>query len=234
MMPVLRRSLFLLGFLLVASCNSNSPYYRLQFTMPWAVSLEPGQSTQFEVTLNRVGDQPGELRVNMESAPEGITMTPEIIVPEGEGITTQMVTVNVAQDIAVTGAQRTLLLANDSGKDLVSGAELYVVVLPATTSQPEFSIALAQRQLTLFVGQSELTPVQITRAEGFTGPLTLSLESDSRRITAQPVVVPGDQASANILITTTTSVARIPVAVTVVATAEDGRTARTSLTLDMR
>lgn len=81
MMPLLRRSLFLLGCLLAISCNSDSPYYRVQFTLPDTVSLSPGESEQFDMTVDRIGDQPGELRVDLVTAPEGITLSPRSSCP---------------------------------------------------------------------------------------------------------------------------------------------------------
>ncbi|NTX54067.1 MULTISPECIES: hypothetical protein [Myxococcus] len=234
MMPVIRRSLFILGCLFAASCNSNSPYYRVQITAPEAVSLMPGESAQFDLTLDRVGDQPGELRVNLESQPDGITLTPEVVLPEGETTITTPVTVAVAQDIQVTGTQRMLLLATDSVKDFASGATFYVVVLPPTVAQPDFSITLEPRQITVLAGANEFVGVTVNRIAPFAGPVTLTVESPTRRISAQPVVVAADQTTVNFLIYTQSSLTRLPVPITVIATSEDGRQAKTGLTLNIR
>lgn len=234
MMPVIRRSLFILGCLFAASCNSNSPYYRVQITAPEAVSLAPGESATFDLTLDRVGDQPGELRLNLESEPEGITLTPEVVLPAGETTVTTPVTLSVAEDIQVTGTQRMLLLATDAVKDIDSGATFFVIILPPTQVQPDFSIALEPRQLTLFAGQNEFVRVNVTRVAPFTGPVTLTIESPTLRVSAKPVVVTPEQTSVNFLVYTESSTTRIPIPIAVVATSEDGRQAKTGLTLNIR
>ncbi|MFY2556557.1 hypothetical protein ACN469_02840 [Corallococcus terminator] len=234
MMPVIRRSLLILGCLFAASCNSNSPYYRVQITAPEVVSLTPGESANFDLTLDRVGDQPGELRVNLESEPEGITLIPEVVLPAGETTITQAVTLTVAQGSQLTGAQRMLLLATDSVKDIASGATLYVVVLPPPQQQPDFSIAIEPRQMNLFAGQSEFVRVTINRIAPFAGPVTLSIESPTLRISAEPRVLTPEQTSVNFTINTETSTTRLPIAITIVATSEDGRQAKTGLTLNVR
>ncbi|AGC42740.1 hypothetical protein MYSTI_01392 [Myxococcus stipitatus DSM 14675] len=234
MMPVLRRSLFLLGCLLAISCNSDSPYYRVQFSMPDTVSLSPGESTQFDLTLDRVADQPGELRVDLVGAPQGITLLPQVVLPEGSESITVPVTVSVAQDIQVSGTQTTTLQAKDSGKDLISTATLFVVVLPPPTPAEGFSITTEDRTLDVFPGQNQLATIQVARTSGFTGALTLTLESSSRRILAKPLVVPAEQTSARFLIQTTDSATRLPQPITVIATSEDGRQAKLALTINVR
>lgn len=233
MMPVIRRSLFILGCLFAASCNSNSPYYRVQITAPEVVSLAPSESAQFDLTVDRVGDQPGELRVNLESEPEGITLTPEVVLPASEETVTTPVTVAVAEDIQVTGTQQMLLTAVDPVRDIIAGARFYVVVLPPTQAQPDFSIALEPRQITLYPGQTEFVRVNVTRVAPFAGPVTLTIESPTLRITAKPLVVTPEQSSVNFLIATESSTTRIPIPITVIATSEDGRQARTGLTLNV-
>ncbi|WP_342379179.1 hypothetical protein NVS55_07090 [Myxococcus stipitatus] len=234
MMPVLRRSLFLLGCLLAISCNSDSPYYRVRFTMPDTVSLSPGESTQFDMTLDRVGDQPGELRVDLVTAPPGITLSPQVVLPEGSETITVPVTVSVAQDTQASGTQRTTLQAKDTGKDLISTATLYVVVLPPPTPADGFAISTEDRTLDFFPGQNQLATIQVARTNGFTGALTLTIESSSRRIMAKPLVVAAEQTSARFLIETSDSATRVPQPITVIATSEDGRQARLGLTVNVR
>ncbi|WP_338869831.1 hypothetical protein [Myxococcus stipitatus] len=234
MMPLLRRSLFLLGCLLATSCNSDSPYYRVRFTLPDTVSLSPGESEQFDLTVDRIGDQPGELRVDMVTAPEGITLSPQVVLPEGSQTITVPVTVAVASNIQVSGAQQTLLLAKDSVKDIASGATLYVVVLPAPVAAEGFSISTEDRTLDFFPGQNQLAGIQVTRTNGFTGAVTLTIESPTKRVLAKPMVVQGEQTSARFLIETTESSPRLPVPITVIATSEDGRQAKMGLTVNVR
>ncbi|QSQ18052.1 hypothetical protein [Myxococcus landrumensis] len=234
MMPVLRRSLFLLGCLLAISCNSDSPYYRVRFYMPDTVSLSPGESVQFDLTVDRVGDQPGELRVDMVTAPEGITLSPQVVLPEGEESITVPVTVSATQGIQVSGTQQTLLQAKDSVKDIVSGATLFVVVLPPPVPADGFSIAAEDRTLDFYPGQTQFAAIQVTRTNGFTGPVTLTIESPTKRVLAKPMVVPAEQPSTRFLIETTDSTPRLPVPITVIATSEDGRQAKMGLTINVR
>ncbi|WP_240359036.1 hypothetical protein [Pyxidicoccus trucidator] len=234
-MPVLRRSFLLLGCLLAAACTSDTPFYSVQVDVIDAVSLTPGESTPVEITLSRVSDTPGEVRLSLENEPEGVTLSPDVILPAGEDSITATPTLAVAATTtAEAGLYRTQLLATDEANDRAAGATFFVVLLATPAAQPDFSISVEPRQVNLFAGQSQQVTVAVTRAEGFTGVVTLTLESPTSRVFAAPTTVPAGTTAQLFLVATDRATTRVPVPTTVVATTEDGRRATTGLTINVR
>jgi hypothetical protein len=236
MTSLIRRSLFLLGCLLAASCTTDTPSYSIALTAPDAVSLGPGESSPVEMTLTRLSAESGEVRLTIYSAPEGVTLEPtELVLPQGEESITLTPTLAVAANTTVRGLNEVVLVAEDAGNTRFATAySLYVVVLEPPEPQPDFGITVDPRQITLFVGQNTLLRVALTRSQGFTGPVTLSLESPTTRISAQPATIGADQTTAELEILTDRSTTAIPVPLKVIATSEDGRQAKASFTLNLR
>jgi|GEM_PF-2432139 len=234
-MLALRRSLFLLGCVLATSCGGDVPFYQVQVDVVDTVSLVRGESTPVEITLSRTSDTPGDIRLTLFNAPEGVTLSPAVILPAGEETLTATPTLAVAANTtAKPGLYRTQLLAEDAANDRAAGALFFVVLLPVPESQPDFSISVEPRQVNLFAGQSEQVPVTVTRAAGFTGPLTLTLETPTSRIQADPATIAAGQTSKQLFVSTERATTRVPVVTTIVATSEDGRKATTGLTLNLR
>ncbi|MFP2904873.1 hypothetical protein ACLESD_07425 [Pyxidicoccus sp. 3LFB2] len=234
-MPVLRRSLFLLGCVLATSCASDVPYYAVQVDVLDTVSLAPGDSAPLEITLSRVSETQGDVRLTLRNAPEGVTLSPDVVLPAGQESITATPTLTVAANTPEEpGLYRTQLLAEDPANERASGAVFFIVLLPTPASQPDFSIAVEPRQVNLLVGQSQQTTVTVTRAEGFTGPLTLTLESPTSRVRAEPTPVAPGAPTAVFTIFVDRAATRLPVATTIVATTEDGRRATTGLTVNVR
>ncbi|MCP3138949.1 hypothetical protein [Pyxidicoccus xibeiensis] len=234
MMSTIRRSLFLLGCMLAVSCASDRPFFRIGIQATDTVTLAPGESTPLEITLSREADFPGEVRLNLANAPAGVTLTPEVILPEGETSITASPTLAVAAETTAQGMQRTQLLAEDAANDVAAGATLFLVILPLPTTQPDFSVAVAPRQVNLIVGQSTQVPVTITRAEGFTGPVTVTLTSPTTRVRADAATIAAGQSNTNLFVFTERSATPLPIPTTVVATSEDGRQATTGFTVNLR
>lgn len=235
LLPAVRRSLFLLGCVLAASCASDVPFYSVQVDVIDTVSLVPGESTPVEITLTRVSETPGDVRLTLFNAPEGVTLSPDIILPGGEETLTATPTLAVAANTTATpGLYRTQLLAEDQTNDRASGATFFIVILPTPASQPDFSISVEPRQVNLFAGQSDQVTVTVTRAAGFTGAVTLTLESPTGRVRADTTTIASDQTSTRLFLFTERSTTRIPVVTTLIATTEDGRTATTGLTINVR
>lgn len=230
----LRWSLLVLGSALAVSCGSDTPYYNVQVDAPDTVSLIPGEAIPVEVTLTRVSETRGEVRLGLARAPESISLLPEIILPAEQESITATPTLAVAANTTTTGLVQTLLLAQDPANGFSAGATFFIVVLPKPAPQPDFSIAVEPRQVNIYAGQSIQVPVTVTRAEGFTGPLTLALETATARLRWDPVTIEAGQTSRQIFIYTDRSTTRLPVAATVVATSEDGRKATTGLTINIR
>ncbi|MCP3102019.1 hypothetical protein LZ198_24435 [Myxococcus sp. K15C18031901] len=234
MTHALRRSLFLLGCLLAAAGCSDSPYYRVEVTTPDTITLLPGESSTFDITVARVGEVPGQVTLSLENAPEGVTLTPEVVLPSGQDSVTVPVTLSADANVPFRGMEDLLLLARDTGKEYASGYTLFAVVHDPPTAQPDFSISVEPRQVDVYAGGEGATVVTVTRAEGFAGPLTFSIESPTKRITAEPVTMLADRTTRQFLINTDRSATRLPAAVRVIATTEDGRTATTGLTVNVR
>ncbi len=235
LMLVLRRSLLLLGCALAASCGSDVPFYRVQVDVVDAVSILPGESVPLEVTLTRTSDTPGDIRLNLVNAPAGITLSPEIVLPAAEESITATSTLAVAANTtAESGLYRTQLLAEDAANDRAAGALFFIALLPAPAPQSDFSISVEPRQLNLFAGQSDQVVVTMTRAAGFTGAVTLTLESPTSRVRMDPSTIAADQTSRQVNIFTDRSTTRVPVVTTLIATTEDGRIATTGFTVNVR
>jgi hypothetical protein len=235
MMSALRRSLFLAACVFAAACNTNSPFYRVQVDAPDAVSIVPGESLPLEITLLRESNEAsGEVRLSLQNAPAGVTLTPDIVLPADQESVTSTTTLSVAANFTETGTKQTLLLAEDEVKDFAAGASFFIVILPPPAPQPDYSLSVQPRQVDIFAGQSTQVMVTVTRAEGFTGELTVTLQSPTGRITAQPLTIPAGQNMGQLLILTDRAATRIPVLTTLIATTADQRTATTGFTVNLR
>lgn len=236
MMSTFRRSLVLLGCALAATaCTTDTPFYRIQVEAPDTVSVVAGESRPVEITLSRVSeDQSGEIRLSLQNAPEGVTLLPEIVLPAGEESVTATSTLTVPANTTETGTRQTLLYAEDPVKDFAAGASFFIVILPPPANQPDFSISVEPRQVDIFAGQNTQVQVKVTRAEGFTGDVAITLQSPTNRITAQPLTITADNPSRLLFLNTDRAATRIPVATTLIATSADNRTATTGLTVNLR
>ncbi len=230
----LRWSLLLLGSALAASCAGDTPYYSVQVEAPDTVSLTPGENTPVEMTLTRIADKRGNIRLTLARAPEGITLLPEVLLPAEEDSITATPTLAVASNTTTTGLVQSLLLAEDPTNAFASGATFFIVVLPKPAPQPDFSIAVEPRQVNIYAGQSIQVPVTVTRTEGFTGKVSLTLEAATSRIKVDPATIEADQTTRQLYLYTDRSTTRLPVAATLTATSEDGRKATTGLTINVR
>ncbi|MCY1016451.1 hypothetical protein [Pyxidicoccus sp. MSG2] len=230
----LRWSLLILGSALAASCGGDTPYYSVQVDAPDTVSITPGENTPVELTLTRIADNRGNIRLSLAQAPEGITLLPEVLLPAEEESITATPTLAVASNTTTTGLVQTLLLAEDPTNEFAAGATFFIVVLPKPAPQPDFSIAVEPRQVNLYAGQSTQVPVTVTRAEGFTGKLTLTFEAATSRVRVDPLTIEAGETTRQLYLYTDRSTTRLPLAATLVATSEDGRKATTGLTLNIR
>ncbi|WP_426749363.1 hypothetical protein [Myxococcus sp. Y35] len=231
--PVLR-GLLLLGCALAMACGSDGPYFRIGFSLPDTLTAVPGESLPVDITVQREGDDQSAFRINLANAPEGVTLAPEIVLPEGEPSVTTTATLTVAPETQARGMSRALLLATNATESFATGANIFLVILPPPVAQPDFSVSVEPRQVDLFAGQNAQVRITVTRAEGFTGPVTVSLDSPTTRITMPTVTIPADQTFVEPYIDTSRGMSRVPVAASIVATSEDGRQATTGITLNVR
>ncbi|QSQ19852.1 hypothetical protein JY651_31800 [Pyxidicoccus parkwayensis] len=230
----LRWSLLALVGALAASCSGDAPYYRVQVDAPDTVSLSPGENIPVELTLTRVADNSADIRLTLANAPQGITLLPEVHLPASEESVTTTLTLAIAPDVTTTGLVQTLLLAEDPTNAFAAGATFFIAVQPKSAPQPDFSIVADPRQANLYAGQSTQVPINITRAQGFTGPVTVTLEAPTSRVRADPLTIAPEETTKRLFIYTDRSTTRLPLVATVVATSEDGRKATTGLTINIR
>jgi hypothetical protein len=237
-MPQVTRCLSLIAcaFIALAGCDTG-PSYSIEWTIADTVTMVPGESLALPFTVTRESDNHGEVRITLDNPPTGVTLSPaELLIPEGQDTLTATPTLTVAADSSATLQNVTdiVLVARDPSNNFTSGARVYFSLLAPPAPQPDFSLAVEPRQLDLNVGQQRPVTVTVTRAAGFTGPLTLSLDSPSSRIQAQPVTLAGDQTTATLTVITDGRLARAPQAARFVATAGDGRAASTGFTVNLR
>lgn len=174
MTPSLRRSLFrglfLVGSALALSCGSDGPFFRIAFDLPDTLTAIPGESLPVDITVRREGDDQSAFRINLQNAPEGVTLTPEIVLPEGEPSVTATATYSVAQDTQARGMMRAQLMATNATETFAASANIFLVILPPPVAQPDFSVTIEPRQLDLFAGQNEKVRITVTRAEASPAP----------------------------------------------------------------
>ena len=115
------RSLALLGCALAMSCGNDAPFFRMSFGLPDTVTAIPGESLPVEVTVRREGDDQSEFRIGLSNAPEGVTLAPEIVLPEGEPTVTATPTYTLAPETQARGMFRALLLATNAAETFATG-----------------------------------------------------------------------------------------------------------------
>ncbi len=236
-MPHSVRCLALVACALVAlSGCEGGPSYTIEWSITDTVTLTAGESVALPVTVQREAENHGEARITLRNAPAGVTLTPsEFSIPEGQDTVTATPTLVAAADAApLQTVSEFALVAEDPSNNFTSGARVFLSLLAPPAPQPDFSLTVEPRQLDLNVGQRRPVTVTVTRAAGFTGPLTLRLDTANARIEAEPVTLAGDQNSATLTVITDGRLARVPVAARFVATAADGRQASTGFTVNLR
>jgi hypothetical protein len=127
-----------------------------------------------------------------------------------------------------------VLVAPDPSNDFTSGARFYLSLLAPPAPQPDFSIVVDPRQVSLFAGQTRQVSLTVSRALDFTGPLTITVDSPNRGIQPKPLTIAADQTTGTLSFTVDSATAKVPVATRIVATAEDGRQATTGFTFNIR
>jgi len=220
----------------VAGCDGG-PEYTVRWTVPDTVTLPPGESVALPFTVLREAENQGEVSITLEGAPDGVTLTPaEFSIPERQDTISAEPTLVVAADTPapLQTVSDLVLVSRDPSNNFTAGARIYFSLLAPPAPQPDFSLSVEPRQLNLNVGQRRPVAVTVTRAAGFTGPLTLTLDSPNTRIQTEPLTLAGDQTTATVTVITDGRMARVPVATRFVATAEDGRVATTGFTVNLR
>ncbi|WP_375756786.1 hypothetical protein [Corallococcus exercitus] len=232
-MPRPLRRLAFLACALALGCDGNGPYYRLDWGGADTITAAPGDSVPYDIAVQRIADNLGEVRIRTASAPAGVTFGPDFSLPEGETIVNATSTLTVAPSVTTYGVNALQLVAEDPANNVTATSGISLVILQPPEPQPDFSIAVEPRQVNITPGQSVLTTVTVTRAEGFTGPLTITLEAPSPRLTAQTVTLAPGETTAQVRVAADRSLSALPYVVKFVATAEDQRAAKTGFTFNL-
>ncbi|WP_157463788.1 beta strand repeat-containing protein [Deinococcus pimensis] len=177
------------------------------------LNLRAGGTSTVDVTVTPTNGFSGAVNVTLSGAPQGLTGTLDL--PTG---TTHGTLTLTATNATPVGAHA--LSVNGTSGDLKAGAALTVnVVAPFTLTAAESAGVKA--------GGSVNLPVSVTRTDGYSGDVTVSLEDASGVLSADPVTLNATGRDTNLVIRATSGVATQSLPVTIVATDASGfRTTR--------
>ncbi|MFB1483247.1 hypothetical protein [Corallococcus sp. RDP092CA] len=220
---------------LALGCGGNTPYYHLDWGGQDTVTAAPGDSVPYDIALQRIADNLGEVRVRAAVAPQGVTFGPDFSLPEGETIVSTTATITVDPGVTSYGVNALQLVAEDPANNVTAQGNISLVILEPPEPYKDFSIAVEPRQVNVTPGQSAQVTVTVTRVEGFTGALTLSMEtpSDTKRLGVDAITLAPGETTAQVRVTTDRSLDTLPYVVKLVATDEQGRTAKTGFTFNL-
>ena len=149
-MPYAIRCLTVLACALVAVAGcGGGQLHRLKWNIADTVTLAPGESIEFPITVRRVAPQQGEALITLDNAPAGVTLTPsEFYIPQGEDSVSVTATLAVAADTPAQNLQTVtvlLLVARDPTNDITTGARVYLSLIAPPAVQPDFSITVSPK-----------------------------------------------------------------------------------------
>lgn len=232
-MPRSLPRLAVLACALALGCGGNTPYYHLEWGGEDTVTAAPGDSVPYDIAIQRIADNLGEVRVRAVITPPGVTFGPEFSLPEGETIISTTATITVSSGVTSYGVNALQLAAEDPANNVTARGNISLVILEPPEPNEAFSFAVEPRQVNVTPGQSGQVTVTVTRAEGFTGALTITLESPTTRLAAVPVTLAPGETTAQVRVTTDRTLSILPYPVKFVATDETGRTAKTGFTFNL-
>ncbi|RKH86399.1 hypothetical protein D7Y21_20960 [Corallococcus sp. AB045] len=233
-MPRSLPRLAVLACALALGCGGNTPYYHLDWGGQDTVTTAPGDSVPYDLAIQRIADNLGEVRVRAAIAPEGVTFGPDFSLPEGETLARTTATITVAPSVTSYGVNALQLVAEDPANNVTARGNISLIILEPPEPNEDFSIAVEPRQVNVAPGQSAQVTVTVTRAEGFTGALTITLDTPgTTRLGSDPVTLAPGETTAQVRVTTDRSLSVLPYVVKFVATDETRRTAKTGFTFNL-
>jgi hypothetical protein len=129
-------------------------------------SLTAGNATTVTATITRGGGFTGPVTIAATGAPAGVTVTAGTI---DAASTTQVVTITTT--IGATAGVSTLSITGTASGVTITPASFALTINAAPA--PGASIALSAITATVAAGNSTTVMVDITRSNGFTGPVTI-------------------------------------------------------------
>ena len=192
------------------------------------LSLTQGESETATVTITRAGGFSEAVTLAAEGAPDGVTVSFAPASVPGNATTSTLTL--AASGEAAAGTYPITVRASGQGVTTKT-AQLSLTV--AAAQSPAYTIALSPASLTVAQGARDSAAIQIVRAGGFTGPVTLALsgvpDGVARGITVNPVTA--DTSTVKFEIGAAVPAGVYPVTLTGTAEGLTNRTVQLSLTV---
>lgn len=185
------------------------------------ISAIQGSSANVPITITRTNGATGAVTLAVEGLPTGVTgaFTPSPI-PSAENTSTLNLIVGAS---AAAGTSTVTVRA--SGTGLTDQTATFQLVITSSTV-PSYTITSTPASLAVVAGQQGTTLLNITKAGGFTGNVTLSLEGAPTGVTGSFAPNPATGSSSTLTLNTTAATVAGAYNVTVRGTAA-GLTDRT-------
>lgn len=188
---LLSRLVMLFGSIFFSACNQAtppqpSPGFSISL-FPSAITIPQGESRQITVAIASKNGFSGEIILALANVPEGIAITPSRIRVSSEGLQQIPVTLVVLHSVN-TGVYAARVEARSSSGVASDARDIQITVVPGQGSQPEpnFSISLSPKSLSLAPGQSGSVTLSVSTSGGLSGTLSLSLTGAPEGVSLYP------------------------------------------------
>ena len=159
------------------------------------VSAARGASATVPITVTRGGGYTGTVALSATGLPSGVTASFSPASLAGSA-TTSTLTLNV--DNTAAGGTSTITI-NASGTGVTSQTTSVTLTIPS----PAITLATGSSTGTIVQGATTSIPVTITRTNGFTGPITLTVDSLPTGVTAAPLTIAAGATTGTLVLTAT-------------------------------
>ena len=216
---------------LLAACggDSNDPSPSIAIAVaPTSLSFAQGESKTAAVTITRSGGFAAPVNLTASGAPAGMTVS---FAPASVAATATTSTVTVAASGTVApGTYPITVRANGQG---VSEKTAQISVVVAAQTTPAYTLTLSPASLTVEQGKTDSARIQLARAGGFTGAVTLAASGapEGVAVTIPTSPAPGDTSTVKVAVAATVAPGNYPITITGTAPDLTDRTATLSLTV---
>ena len=178
---------------------------------PTALSVAPGATGTSTATVSRGGGFTGPVTLAITGAPTGVTatITPNPIADETAAIA-------IAVGATATPGSSTLTVTATGTGVTTQTATIDLTIPSASTGS--FSVALAPTSVSVAQGASGTSTATVTRAGGFTGPVTFAVSGAPAGVTASVTTTPTTDATATVTLAVAASTAPGTYALTLTGT----------------
>jgi len=169
--------------LALAGCADTSFAPGLKVSLPGEVSVQQGGSVEVKATVEPTGGFQGEVKVSLEGAPAGVSLSPTSFQVKGAVKAQQALTLSVAEEVPPSTYDLQVRFSNPSIGERKAGMRL--TVLP----RPDFDLSLSPGSLEVRAGESGKVRLTLTPRNGFRGVVDLSLENAPPGVSLSPASV---------------------------------------------